>query len=86
MLQDYRDVEWKNSLKNNLFPLDPEFLKSCFINVWETYLLPSINLKLRSLHLNVALRETFLLTLEIELSTFKTKERRSMCEGYGYYS
>ena len=33
-----------------------------------------------------SVKEIFLLTLELELSTFKTRERCSACEGYGHYT
>jgi len=33
-----------------------------------------------------SVKETFLLALKVELSTFKTGERYSICEGYEHYA
>jgi len=38
------------------------------------------------LHVMKFVKETFLLTLELELSTFKTKKQCSTCEGYEHYA
>ena len=38
------------------------------------------------LHAMKSIKETFLLALELELSTFKIRERCSTCEGYAHYA
>jgi len=96
----------KEKLKKTLIPLDPEFLKSCFIYIRETCLFTEYKLKFEELafegsfkihhlptiymlhnglrhdfkrelilHVMKSVKETFLLALELEITTFRTKEQ-----------